>query len=201
MAPTSPRRRCTRRGRAGLRLTMRRKPRRRSWRGVLQGGFGSRSVSASLWDVRGILNWRRMGAAHHPDRGLHMFERLERSYELAKASAAVLRQDKELVLFPLFSAASLVAVMVAFILPAIGLNSLDSVHMYDQAGKTSPLWYIFGFFFYLANYLVIFYFNTALVAAAMIRMDGGTPTLKEGLRVANSKIGTIFVYALISATV
>jgi hypothetical protein len=130
-----------------------------------------------------------------------MFERLERSFELVKASAAVLRQDKELVLFPLISACSLVAVMVAFILPAVGIASLDSVAMYDQAGKVSPYWYILAFFFYLCNYTVIFYFNTALVAAAMIRMDGGDPTLKDGLRIASSKIGTIFTYALISATV
>jgi len=130
-----------------------------------------------------------------------MFERLERSFELVKASANVLRQDKELVLFPLISGASLVAVMLAFALPAFGLASLDSVQMYNEAGKSSPLWYIFGFFFYLANYTVIFYFNTALVGAAMMRMDGGNPTLKDGLRIASSKIGTIFAYALISATV
>jgi len=130
-----------------------------------------------------------------------MFERLERSFELLKASAAVLRQDKELVLFPLISAFSLVLVMAAFALPAIGVASLDSVQMYDGTGKTSPLWYVFGFFFYLVNYTVIFYFNTALVAAAMMRMDGKNPTLKDGLAVASSKIGTILAYAVISATV
>jgi len=51
------------------------------------------------------------------------------------------------------------------------------------------------------NYTVIFYFNTALVAAAMMRMDGKNPTLKDGLAVASSKIGTILAYAVISATV
>ena len=130
-----------------------------------------------------------------------MFERLERSFELLKASAAVLREDKELVLFPLISSFACLLVILAFALPALGVASLDSVQMYDHAGKTSPLWYVFGFCFYLVNYTVIFYFNTALVAAAMMRMEGKNPTLKDGLAVASSKIGTILAYAVISATV
>jgi hypothetical protein len=35
----------------------------------------------------------------------------------------------------------------------------------------------------------------------MLRLDGGSPTLGDGLRIANSRIGTIFGYAVISATV
>src|SRR5690348_5826372 len=111
---------------------------------------GARCLSG--WNLRQFTaahRGRRMAAskAHpraHPTGGV-MFERLERSFELVKASATILRQDKELVLFPLISGASLVAVMLAFALPAFGLASLDSVQMYNEAGKSSPLWYIFGF--------------------------------------------------------
>ena len=35
----------------------------------------------------------------------------------------------------------------------------------------------------------------------MIRLDGGSPTLGDGLRIANGRIGTILGYAVISATV
>jgi hypothetical protein len=35
----------------------------------------------------------------------------------------------------------------------------------------------------------------------MMRLDGGSPTLKDGLRIATSKIGTIAGYAFIAATV
>jgi hypothetical protein len=47
----------------------------------------------------------------------------------------------------------------------------------------------------------VFFFNTALVGAAMIRMQGGDPTVRDGLAIAFSKIGVIFGYAMIAATV
>jgi hypothetical protein len=48
---------------------------------------------------------------------------------------------------------------------------------------------------------VIFFFNTALVGAAMIRLEGGDPTVADGLRIARSKIGAILGYAALAATV
>ena len=50
-------------------------------------------------------------------------------------------------------------------------------------------------------YFVAIFFNTALVGAAMIRMDGGNPTLRDGLAIARSRVGRIFGYAVIAATV
>ena len=51
------------------------------------------------------------------------------------------------------------------------------------------------------TYTVTFYFQTALVGAAMIRLDGGDPTLGDGLRMATSRLPAIIGYALIAATV
>ena len=36
---------------------------------------------------------------------------------------------------------------------------------------------VFLFLFYLVQYFMIFFFNTALVGAAMIRLRGGDPTV------------------------
>ena len=57
------------------------------------------------------------------------------------------------------------------------------------------------FLFYVTQYFVIFFFNTALVGAAMIRLEGGDPTVADGLRIARSKLGVILGYAAIAATV
>ncbi len=46
-----------------------------------------------------------------------------------------------------------------------------------------------------------FFFQTALVGAAMIRLDGGDPTFGDGLRIAFARLPKIIVYALIAATV
>jgi hypothetical protein len=50
-----------------------------------------------------------------------MFERLSRSWELVKASAAVLKTDKELLVFPLISGVAMLAVLASFALPILGV--------------------------------------------------------------------------------
>jgi Family of unknown function (DUF6159) len=127
-----------------------------------------------------------------------MFERLSRSWGLVKASATVLRQDKELLLFPVISLCALAVVVACFALPVIGLGVLDGLR---GSGGKSPAVYVVAFLFYFSQYFVIFFFNVALVGAAMIRLDGGNPTLGDGIRVATSKIASIAGYALIAATV
>ncbi|TNJ35754.1 DUF6159 family protein [Arenimonas terrae] len=123
-----------------------------------------------------------------------MFDRISRSWTLVKASAAVLRSDKELLLFPVISAFATLLVAATFMVPVFGLRLFEG-------GEIGPLGAVVGFLFYLCQYFVIFFFNTALVGAAMIRLEGGDPTVSDGLRIARSKIGVILGYAAIAATV
>jgi hypothetical protein len=127
-----------------------------------------------------------------------MFERFSRSWDLIKASAGVLAKDKELLVFPLLSAVCTLIVVAAFALPAFGMGALDGLR--EGGGMTATV-YVLAFLFYLVQYFVIFFFNSALVGAAMIRLDGGDPTLRDGLRIAGSKALPILGYAAIAATV
>ena len=129
-----------------------------------------------------------------------MFERLSRSWSLTKASASVLRQDKQLLLFPLISMGALILVVASFAAPVFGLGILDGISGGGDQRVSAGL-YVVGFLFYFSQYFVIFFFNAALVGAAMVRLDGGNPTLGDGLRIATSKVGAIAGYALIAATV
>ena len=126
-----------------------------------------------------------------------MFERFSRSWGLIKASAGVLSKDKELLVFPLLSSVCTLIVAAAFLLPAFGMGALDGL----REGGMSATAYLFAFLFYLVQYFVIFFFNSALVGAAMIRLEGGDPTLGDGLRIASSKVVPILGYAAIAATV
>jgi hypothetical protein len=130
-----------------------------------------------------------------------MFARLSRSWALVKASASVLQQDKELLVFPMVSLVALGFVMAAFVLPIFGLGLLDGLSGGKNQAALEAGAYLIAFLFYFCQYFVIFFFNSALVGAAMIRLDGGNPTLGDGLRIATSRIGAIAGYALISATV
>ena len=126
-----------------------------------------------------------------------MFERFSRSWGLIKASAGVLAKDKELLVFPLLSAVCTLIVVAAFLLPAFGLGALDGL---GENGVSAAA-YVLAFLFYLVQYFVIFFFNSALVGAAMIRLDGGDPTVRDGLRIARGKALPILGYAAIAATV
>ncbi|MEO8103970.1 MAG: DUF6159 family protein [Betaproteobacteria bacterium] len=128
-----------------------------------------------------------------------MFDRLSRSWQLVKASGSVLMDDKELLVFPLISSIATLFVVACFALPAIGMGALDGLSV--RHGTISTGAYVLGFLFYLCQYFVIFFFNAALVGAAMMRLDGGNPGVGDGLRIASSKAGSILGYAFIAATV
>src|SRR4030095_3079073 len=126
-----------------------------------------------------------------------MFTRFSRSWELIKASGAVLRQDKELLLFPFFSAIATLVVSASFIVPLVMTGAFEQSNV---QGSEAP-YLVFVFLFYLVQYFIIFFFNSALVGAAMIRLDGGDPTVRDGLRIAGSRVVQILGYAAIAATV
>jgi len=128
-----------------------------------------------------------------------MFRSLSNSWELVKASAVVLRSDKELVIFPIVSAIGVLIVTATFAVPLFLAGLFDQ--MYTDGHGLQPLGMLVAFLFYLVQYFVIFFANTALVGAAMIRLDGGDPTVGDGFRIAMRRAGPILGYALISATV
>ena len=129
-----------------------------------------------------------------------MFSSFSRSWELVKASWAVLRADKELIVFPIVSMIGMVIVTIAFIIPSIAAGVFDSVASGRNNGN-GILSLIVGFLFYVVIYSVIFFANTALVGAAMMRLRGENPTLRDGFRIASEHASAIFGYAVISATV
>ncbi len=127
-----------------------------------------------------------------------MFDSFSRSWTLVKASWAVLRADKELIIFPIISMIGLVVVSIVFLVPSIAAGLFDSVTQGEGPGILSL---VVGFLFYVVVYTVIFYANTALVGAAMIRLRGGDPTLADGFRIASEHAAPILGYAVIAATV
>ncbi len=119
------------------------------------------------------------------------------SWSMIKASFKVLQSDKELIVFPIFSALAMLVLTALFAVPMFFSGFLEVVSTRGMQFAD----YLVLFLFYLLQYLIIFLSNTALVAAAMIRLRGGDPTVADGIKVAFDKIVPIFLYALIAATV
>src|SRR5215471_14361951 len=128
--------------------------------------------------------------------------KFSRSWELVRQSFAILRSDKQLMLFPVLSALSCLVVTVVIatggtllLLPAraAALANGEQFH-----ANQSPLFLIGMFTLYVANYFIIVFFNVALVGVANSRLMGGTWTFRDGIELGARK-GTILQWALVAA--
>ncbi|MCL4870567.1 MAG: hypothetical protein KJ063_16515 [Anaerolineae bacterium] len=126
-----------------------------------------------------------------------MFSKISNSWQLVKASAAVLAADKELMIFPIISAIGTIIVTLTFAFPLILSGFFEGVF----GGLGQIVGFLVLFVFYVVQYFVIFFCNTALVGAALIRLNGGDPTVADGFRIALKHAPSIAGYALIAATV
>ena len=115
---------------------------------------------------------------------------------LAAQSWRVLMLDKSLLLFPLASGIACFLVLASF---AAGIMASGLAGSGNKGGE--PLHWVLLFAYYFANYFIIVFFNSALVACAMIRFRGGDPTLADGMRAAMERIAQIAAWALLAATV
>ncbi len=119
---------------------------------------------------------------------------------LMGASWQILKKDRELLLFPVISGICCLSVMAIFIFQALGHGWFK--HLAAQAApQRNNTAYWFMFIYYYCTYLVIIFFNSAIIACAVIRMDGGNPTLADGLQAAVNRFPQIAGWALIASTV
>jgi hypothetical protein len=132
-----------------------------------------------------------------------MFDRISRSFDLARSSWNVLYSDKKLVLFPMVSSLATVIVLLSFAAPLIGLHLAGKIDLNPQNnGGQMPWWFwIVTFAFYFCTYFVIVFCNSALVSCAILHFNGEQPTLGDGFRAAVSRLPQILAWALVSATV
>lgn len=127
-----------------------------------------------------------------------MAGRFSRSWNLMKASAAVLRSDKSLLMFPLASSICCLLVAASFLIP-IGFAVAAAGGTHERAFSTGG--YVALFLFYLVQYFVIIFFNTALAGAALMRLRGEETSFAAGFALARERVLSIFGYAVIAATV
>src|SRR5687767_15620888 len=105
------------------------------------------------------------------------FERLSNGWTLAMNSFKVLKENKQLVIFPILSGISLVLVMGSFILVFLGINGWpdDSV----EGSSSNLTYYLYMFIFYLVNYFVVVFFNMALIHCTRLYFRGEEVSVKD----------------------
>jgi hypothetical protein len=132
-----------------------------------------------------------------------MFDRISRSWALAGACWDVLMDDPALLVFPLLSAIAIVLLMASFAMPIwLMHHSLQSAPADGSTTHTLRLSsYAATYVFYVITYSVVMFFNSALIAVALRRLDGESAGVKDGLQAALANLPAILGYALIAATV
>ena len=123
-----------------------------------------------------------------------------RTWEMMKSSARILRQDKELLVFPVLSAIFTLLLVASFVAPLFG-ESEFARQLRSEDGASEEMLYLGLFLFYVFSYFIVIFFNSAIIACAMKRMDGGDPTVGYGLSAAFERIGPILGWAIFAGTI
>jgi hypothetical protein len=127
-----------------------------------------------------------------------------RSFRIFNESLAILRKDKEILLFPVLSGVFCILALVGMIYGGIWTGLFG--HMFDDvisgSGKEAQIIGVLmvGLWYFLTWFIVIF-FNVATVACAKIRLEGGDPVIGDGFRAGFANLGRIAAWALVSALV
>jgi len=129
---------------------------------------------------------------------MNFFSRLSNGFSLFKSSFAVLRENKQLVLFPILSGISLLLVMASFAVTVFAANAWD-FDAINLDGTTAQ--YALIFLFYFVNYFIVVFFNMALIHCTHLYFKGEKVDIKTGIQYSMSRIGYIFSWALFAATV
>lgn len=129
---------------------------------------------------------------------MSLSSRLSNGWRIAMNSFAVLKENRELILLPVLSAISMLLIIGSFALFLFGSSGweIDSIR---EKGTVAN--YVLVFLYYVVNYFVVVFFNTALVHCTHLYFSGQKPTIRDGLRFSLTRIGAIFSWAVFAATV
>ncbi|MGK2857360.1 MAG: DUF6159 family protein [Thermoanaerobaculia bacterium] len=131
-----------------------------------------------------------------------MFDVFRRSYGIFRQSLAVLAADKEILIFPVLSGIAMIFVFALMIGGGFFMGVFRAILESSGQGSMSEiLGYVVLFIWYFLSWFVGLFFNVAVIHCAKIRLDGGDPTVADGISASMRHIGRIAAWAAISATV
>lgn len=129
---------------------------------------------------------------------MNFFDRLSNGWKIAMSSFKVLKEKKDLVIFPILSGISILLIVGSFF-TVFGVSTgwnMDNLGEYN-----APLYYLLLFAFYLVNYFIVVFFNMALVHCSRLYFKGEEVSVRDGIKFSMSRIGVIFSWACLAATV
>jgi hypothetical protein len=127
-----------------------------------------------------------------------MFESIGRSFEITKLSFNVVRQDKELFLFPILAGFFSLIYIIALIFPVL-FTDIIAKAIGEKAFEIAQ--YAIYFVVYLGLAVIATFFNVCVVYTTKKRFEGGNSSVGEAISFAFSRIHLIILWGIVSATV
>lgn len=129
---------------------------------------------------------------------MSLITRFSNGWTIASNSIKVLKENRQLIIFPILSGISMIVILVSFFTVVLGLNGWNV----DNVKDSSTVWsYVLLFAFYIVNYFVIVFFNMALIHCTSLYFKGEEVTIRKGIDFSVSRIGSIFAWAVFAGIV
>ena len=131
-------------------------------------------------------------------------DRVEYGWDLALISFSIFEKNKVFLIFPLLSTLVLLFILGSFSAVILGTVGIDtSGNLFDISIKN---WgaaenYTLLFIFYLVSHFVVIFFNMCLIHCALMYFNGKKPKVRDGLLLSISRIGSIILWSMLTATV
>ena len=122
--------------------------------------------------------------------------KFSRSWEITKKTFAAMKEDKEILLFPILSSLFSIILFLIFVFPVVLSYVKD-----QEAAASSSMLYLGIFAFYFITTFVAVFFNVGIVHIAKTRFEGGDATFMDGIRMGFKRFKQILGWALLSATI
>ncbi|MGB5006374.1 MAG: DUF6159 family protein [Ferruginibacter sp.] len=129
---------------------------------------------------------------------MNFFDRLSTGWRITMNSFAILKKNRQLIIFPILSGISLLMMMGIFILGIFAVAGWDVDYINTDNDVVN---YAIMFLFYFVNYFVVVFFNMALIHCSKLYFNGEEVSVSIGLKFSASRIGVILSWALFAATV
>ncbi len=133
---------------------------------------------------------------------MNFFDRLSNGWTIAMNSFKVLKENKQLIIFPVLSGISILLLMASFFTAALGFAGWDIDKLEAEENGLTPVYYMVIFLFYIINYFIVVFFNMALIHCTRLYFQGEEEvTIRKGLLFSMSRVRSIFAWAFFAATI
>jgi hypothetical protein len=126
---------------------------------------------------------------------------LSNGWQLTKNSFKVLKENKQLIVFPILSGISIVLLTASFVVVFLASYGWDFEAVDAQDDNAMVIGIVGTFLFYLINYFVVIFFNIALIHCTRMYFRGEEVSIKKGLQFSVTRLGAIFTWSLFAAIV